>query len=1273
MELNGQVACHRKSREPRLDRLYIQEVVEQVRGNAKRLLDLVRSQLGNCNVIKLREHEARARDLRSRFRSSRIDRRHHRILHVLADRVCVNRRKGDREVLTESRTIELSSPRGSWHQPTLENAQCLISPAFRCGRAIIRPPPFNRFNQEVADSRVLHRLASHLTGCDITDNLKDDDDDRDDDDKWDENGRHGPAPFRSAFRWLHHKVGYTVPFPNASACLRNPAKASTLMKSHGVERTAMGAPEKYVAFISYKHAELDRRVSKTVHRFLETFRVPRPLRDDGAPSKLGAVFRDDEELSASPSLPASIEQALAESRWLIVVCTPAAARSNWVNRETDAFIQMHGRERVLTVLAAGEPNESFPNSLRNDGSNTVEPLACDLRNARKHFTRRRELLRLVAPILGCDYDELVQRHRRRRIRMVAAALATASVVLCALLAISWSNMQESRIAESRALAAQSRELLADGNRIEAIETALDALPPSEAGPLDRPYVDEAQGALADALGVYPSQTPYPYQLRPCYERQIPGRIEDIVISSDATAIAVRDAGSTIDVIDASSGSLLCSLSPDPETVLTSPELVRPMTQLVPSFTGDLALSDSRLLIGFTYIHTLCFDIKTGEIAWSAPDSVSSGYAISHSGDMAAIASRKASEDGEADTLLLLAADNGDPLAEVSLPCDLPDQSNPCFSLDDSLVFIPCADTLVVVDIEKQSAHKLTWDLGDDASVFEFDSMLVAASTPSEQDGSCAITALDRDGSSTLWEARIPSGSISENYSALFGEPIIPFASETICLVISGTSVAALNASSGEVLATLPLPDIAVDAAPIASPPFEDHTPVVVTLANGQRFLFAYLNNRLAALEMEGLDAVRLSASVACGTRNLPSYIQATSSTDDGSMLQVRKLTAVGSGEDYEPLASGQSVIYTDADASHLLLPTANGTDGSFSLAVYDAQTLESIRTIDLAGLGITVPLARVASHHPHLLVFPQTGGSGDLTISTVDVEQGKLIAQRTWQDDERASLATDPAFNLLCVSRGKTLELLDEQTLETVATYRDLPIEDPGIAAAIASEKTVAVIRGQYADGEPNLDLLDRETGALMDGTDISSYSVSTSGDSTALVLADEDRHAPILSCQDGMLRSFDIYTGDLIWEQSTNVSSGGRLAMSADGMTLLVQESTARIIALDAATGQIRGTCEDVPGELNHIVPTSDTDVMQCYYSVTHDGGSYSHGVATIHIASDGLHVRDTIPYALYLSEPAGRVMISCSGILGTISYYDCDDLRALGEEILREYGSEK
>ena len=48
---------------------------------------------------------------------------------------------------------------------------------------------------------------------------------------------------------------------------------------------------KYVAFISYRHAELDSAVAKQMHTLIERYVVPKKLRKNGQ-KKLGIVFRD---------------------------------------------------------------------------------------------------------------------------------------------------------------------------------------------------------------------------------------------------------------------------------------------------------------------------------------------------------------------------------------------------------------------------------------------------------------------------------------------------------------------------------------------------------------------------------------------------------------------------------------------------------------------------------------------------------------------------------------------------------------------------------------------------------------------------------------------------------------------------------------------------------------------------------------------------------------------------------------------------------------------
>ena len=92
---------------------------------------------------------------------------------------------------------------------------------------------------------------------------------------------------------------------------------------------AIDAQARYWAFISYSHQ--DSRLCEWLHRELETFRVPRRLvgRDTPVgktPARLFPVFRDRDELPGSSELGANLTAALQASRYLIVICSPSAAR-----------------------------------------------------------------------------------------------------------------------------------------------------------------------------------------------------------------------------------------------------------------------------------------------------------------------------------------------------------------------------------------------------------------------------------------------------------------------------------------------------------------------------------------------------------------------------------------------------------------------------------------------------------------------------------------------------------------------------------------------------------------------------------------------------------------------------------------------------------------------------------------------------------------------------------------------------------------------------------
>ena len=192
----------------------------------------------------------------------------------------------------------------------------------------------------------------------------------------------------------------------------------------------------YSAFISYRHQSPDQEIAKKLHRLIETYSVPSALRKDGArhPDK---VFRDQEELPLSSDLGKDIETALDNSEWLICICSPRYLESRWCQREVEYFIERKGRDHILTVLAEGEPGESFPELLRfetdeNGKRIEREPLAADVRGtdlAESLKKLKKEKYRILAPMVGTSFDGLYQRQRRRTMRNVLAAALAAVAIL----------------------------------------------------------------------------------------------------------------------------------------------------------------------------------------------------------------------------------------------------------------------------------------------------------------------------------------------------------------------------------------------------------------------------------------------------------------------------------------------------------------------------------------------------------------------------------------------------------------------------------------------------------------------------------------------------------------------------------------------------------------------------------------------------------------------------------------------------------------------------
>ncbi|MGE0512236.1 MAG: TIR domain-containing protein [Acidimicrobiia bacterium] len=202
--------------------------------------------------------------------------------------------------------------------------------------------------------------------------------------------------------------------------------------------------KQYDVFISYSQ-RADHRLARNLERGLQ--QLGRSWNERRALT----VFRDASSLSASPDLWESLSERLDQARYAIVLLSPDAATSKWVNREIDHFLADHGDDRLLLALTDGHlewdetagdwatDSTAIPESLRAryDG----EPLwvdlrwACALEDVGLRDGRFRNMVAtLAAPVHGMSKDELEGedlRAHRRFVRIRRTAVASLMLLLAA--------------------------------------------------------------------------------------------------------------------------------------------------------------------------------------------------------------------------------------------------------------------------------------------------------------------------------------------------------------------------------------------------------------------------------------------------------------------------------------------------------------------------------------------------------------------------------------------------------------------------------------------------------------------------------------------------------------------------------------------------------------------------------------------------------------------------------------------------------------------------
>lgn len=271
--------------------------------------------------------------------------------------------------------------------------------------------------------------------------------------------------------------------------------------------------KKYRAFISYSRADVE--WARRIHQTLEKFRLPPGIATAPPDRRLGRFFRDDDEMGAATDLGATLKAAISESDCLIVVASPAAAKSKWVNEEVIHFKKTGREDRIFVVIVDGVPNasdfpengeqECFPPALRfalnPDGSlsNTrSEPLGID---ARKESSARLRA-RMASGLLRIPFDDLWRRDRRRRLaRITQSTIAGVVLALIVGASVFWFNRSE----EIRRVSEPSLAAFVEGQHAAEVALAAEELGFEAASKTPR---DSEGRAIDDQFVVmYSSETP----------------------------------------------------------------------------------------------------------------------------------------------------------------------------------------------------------------------------------------------------------------------------------------------------------------------------------------------------------------------------------------------------------------------------------------------------------------------------------------------------------------------------------------------------------------------------------------------------------------------------------------------------------------------------------------------------------------------------------------------------------------------------------------------
>ncbi|CAN5813189.1 hypothetical protein BH23ACT4_BH23ACT4_04220 [soil metagenome] len=597
----------------------------------------------------------------------------------------------------------------------------------------------------------------------------------------------------------------------------------------------------YDGFISYSHAAdgmLAPRLQAGLQRFAKPWWKRRAVR----------VFRDESSLSANPHLWSSITGALDSSAWFVLLLSPDAAASPWVNQEIEYWKTHREPSRILPVLTDGTfdwtdddvSGSAVPESLR--GVFSEEPRWVDLR-----FARDEEQLDLKNPrfsaavadiasaLRGIPKDELESEEVKQHRRTIRTAWAAGALLVVLGIAAAVAAVQATRSANE----AQGNALLAAARNVSRSDMDLALLLTIEAADLLGRSDGSVEGELHNIfmVGTEVRQLDVPAEAH--------AKSFAVAERPGTTQIAATAAGNSIGLFEADSGELISTFgSPNDAFSPSIPSIafdasgdrlaavdtlgilrmwdVETGNVLAEIDTGEGATG--RVLFGpggdtlITSIHArTVWDIESGEVLWANSDRVDSigGVDISYdpNGRWLAWSNREVGEVAVVDL------DTGEEIWTIPLPGAVAVDFHPRF---DVLAVKSQNSGTELDDLSSETPEMLLAIEGGapTAIAFDDDGGLFAVGG---NDGVEIYASADPEDPAAGWDqvGFLPTG-------ASFGFSF-EFLSDQRSLAIGhkqGAGIFSLQITGETVIAELASPAWTIEAVPGSSLVYTSHPPIV---------------------------------------------------------------------------------------------------------------------------------------------------------------------------------------------------------------------------------------------------------------------------------------------------------------------------------------------------------------------------------------------------------------------------------------------------------------